>query len=124
MDQTDNMNAGMGGGQQPVPNATAILVLGILSIVLCMCYGVIGLILGGIALYLSNQSMAQYNSNPEAYSQSSFKNMKAGRICAIIGLSLSALVVVYMVVVVSIMGNEMMNMPWEEMMREAQENAN
>ena len=30
----------------PVPNATTILVLGILSIVFCWTYGVVGLILG------------------------------------------------------------------------------
>ena len=37
-------------GQQQLPNATAVLVLGIISIVGCFCYGIIGLILGIIAL--------------------------------------------------------------------------
>ena len=39
--------------QIPVPNSAAVLVLGILSIVLCFCYGLIGMTLGIIALVLA-----------------------------------------------------------------------
>ena len=77
--------------QQNLPNATGVLVLGILSIVFCWCYGIPGLILGIIALVMSKKATTLYNSSPESYSESSFKNMKAGRICAIVGLCLSSL---------------------------------
>ena len=35
--------------QQKLPNATLILVFGIISIVTCCCYGIIGLIFGVVA---------------------------------------------------------------------------
>ena len=42
--------------RQNLPNATTSLVLGILSIVTCLCYGVIGLPLGIIAVVLGNKA--------------------------------------------------------------------
>jgi hypothetical protein len=100
----------------PVPNATAVLVLGILSIVTCWCFGIIGLTLGIIALVLANKGSQVYLSNPSAYSEASFKNLKAGKICAIVGTSLSALYVVYFIVYVIIIGAAaggiMSTLPW------------
>lgn len=86
-------NSGMGfpGMQQTLPNATLVLVLGILSIVTCCCYGVIGLILAIIALILSKKDRVLYEMNMSAYTESSFKNLSAGRVCAIIGLILNIL---------------------------------
>ena len=75
----------------PLPNATASLVLGILSIVFCVTYGTIGIILGIIGLVLANKDRKLYQANPEAYSIDSYKNSNAGRTCAIIGLILSAI---------------------------------
>jgi hypothetical protein len=88
------------GMQEPLPNATATLVLGILSLVGCVGYGIIGLILGVIALVLSNKDRALYRSNPGAYTGTSYSNSTAGRICAIIGLILSALVLLLLAVII------------------------
>lgn len=77
-----------------LPNATAVLVLGILSIVGACCYGG-GLVLGIIALAISGKSVKMHKENPDAYD--GWNNMKAGRICAIIGLSISAL---YLLVII------------------------
>lgn len=76
------------GGQQPLPNATAILVLGICSLVICS----LGPILGTIALVLAKGAKKQLEANPQAYTESSVKNMNAGRICGIIGLCIGILV--------------------------------
>jgi len=73
-----------------LPNATATLVLGICSIVGCIFYGVPGLVCGVIALVLHKKDKSIYQSDPMAF-EMSFKNAKAGFICAIIGTSLSAL---------------------------------
>ncbi|WP_435524383.1 CCC motif membrane protein [Chryseobacterium indoltheticum] len=54
--------------QQKLPNATAVLVLGIVSIVGCCCYGVLGLIAGIIGLVLYKKDNALYQSNPTLYS--------------------------------------------------------
>lgn len=81
----------------PLPNSTAVLVLGIISIVGCGCYGIVGLTCGIIALVLAKKDMDRYNSNPVGYTEGSYKNLNAGRICAIIGTSLSA---VYIIVII------------------------
>lgn len=79
---------------QPLPNSTTVLVLGILSIVICC----VGLILGIIALVLSGKDRKLYAQNPGKYTLSSFNNLNAGRICAIIGVILSSLSVLYYIV--------------------------
>jgi M penetrans paralogue family 26 len=65
----------------PLPNATATLVLGILSIVACFICGI-------VALVISNRDLTIYRNNPELYSLASYNNIKAGRICAIVGIIL------------------------------------
>ncbi|HSC37584.1 MAG TPA: CCC motif membrane protein [Chitinophagaceae bacterium] len=87
-----------GPQQMPLPNATAILVLGIISIVGCICYGIPGLICSIIALVLAKKDLQLYANNPEAYTMASYSNLKSGRICAIIGLSLSALFFLFVII--------------------------
>lgn len=74
--------------QQSLPNATAVLVLGILSIVVCFITGI-------IALVMSKKDMALYAANPGAYTEASYRNLKAGRICAIIGIVLQCLGILF-----------------------------
>lgn len=82
-----------------LPNAGGILAMGIISIVaFCCCYGLISLALGIITLVLAGNAMRKYNENPDLYTISSVKNMKAGRVCAIIGLSLSALILIFAII--------------------------
>jgi hypothetical protein len=72
-----------------LPNGTAVLVLGILSIVTCCCYGIFGLILGIVALVLANKDLKLYQESPELYLN--YKNLNIGRILGIIGIVLSSL---------------------------------
>ncbi|MEI6348626.1 MAG: CCC motif membrane protein [Bacteroidota bacterium] len=99
--------------QQPVPNATAVLVLGILSIVFCWCYGIIGLVLGIIALVLANKGTALYQENPAQYTEGSFKNLKAGKVCSIVGLSISALYLVIVIFYIVVIGVAATSYPWQ-----------
>jgi hypothetical protein len=100
------------GGMQPqIPNATTVLVLGILSIVLCCCYGIFGIASGIIALIMHKQALALYQANPTAYSIASYKNLNAGKICAIIGVILSALMLIYVVFVFLIYGAAALSNP-------------
>jgi len=103
-------------GQQQLPNATAVLVLGIISIVGCFCYGLVGLILGIIALVLSGKANTLYQQNPANYTESSLKNLKAGRICAIIGTCLSALYFVILVIYIAFIGTVLTAMPWGDIL--------
>ncbi len=84
-----DINAG-GGGNGQLPNAVATLVLGIVSIVGCLFYGLPGLICGIIGLSLHSKDKKLYNSNKAKY-ENSYKMANAGYICSIIGTSLSAL---------------------------------
>jgi len=104
---------------RPLPNATAVLILGIVSILGCCCYGILGLICGIIALVLAKKDMALYNMNPAAYTPSSYSNIKTGRILAIIGLIFSALYIVYVIFLISFVGFEALSNP--EQMREVLE---
>jgi len=96
-----NHNHNNGGGNGVLPNATATLVLGIISIVGCIFYGIVGLICGIIALSLHTKDKQLYKSNPDYYANS-YKNANAGYICAIIGTSLSA--IYFVVALIVIMG--------------------
>lgn len=102
---------GGGFGQQSLPNSTVVLVLGILSIAFCCCYGILGLIPAIIALVLSKKDKALYAVNPAIYSLSSFKNLNAGRICAIIGLVLNILSLLYYIAIIVIFGMGMLSDP-------------
>ncbi|MDP2388275.1 MAG: CCC motif membrane protein [Bacteroidota bacterium] len=83
-----------GGAQQDVPNATAALILGICSIVFCG----LGPILGTIGLVLSGNGKKAYEANPSFYKEASFKNLKAGRTCATIGLIIGSLIWLFYII--------------------------
>ncbi|TCD04624.1 DUF4190 domain-containing protein [Pedobacter frigidisoli] len=92
---------GMGMGQQNLPNATAALVLGIIAIPACCFYGVFGLIFGVIAWILGAGDVKKYNLNPSLYTESSYKNAKAGKICGMIATILSVLFIVFVVLIIA-----------------------
>lgn len=87
---------------QKLPNATATLVLGILSIVTCWCYGVLGLILGIVAMVISKKAVQMYKESPESYSD--YGNVKAGRITALIGIILSSIYLIIFIVMLLTIG--------------------
>ena len=88
-----------------LPNATVILVLGILSIVGCCCtYGTLGIICGIIALIMANSATKLYGSDPGKYTESSYKNVNAGKICAWIGLIPSILYIIFMIWLIAALG--------------------
>ena len=85
-----------------LPNSTLILIFGILSIVTCCCWGIIGLIFGIVALVLAKSAKQTYLAEPEIYS--GYNNVKTGRILAIIGIVLSTIYLILNIVLVIIYG--------------------
>ena len=75
--------------QQKVPYAISTLVWGIISFSACFIYGIGGIICSIIGLVLASKGTAVYKADPLDYSQSSYKMLHAGRVCAVIGLILS-----------------------------------
>ncbi|KQT20509.1 hypothetical protein ASG31_17220 [Chryseobacterium sp. Leaf404] len=84
--------------QQSLPNATAVLVLGILSLVSCICYGIPGIICGVIALVLYSKDKKLYLQNPQLYNN--YSNLSTGRILALIGVILGILFLIIIFVYV------------------------
>jgi len=100
--------------QQKLPNSTLILVFGILSILTCCCYGIIGLILGIVTIILAGKATKLYAENPELYT--GIQNVKTGKILAIIGIILSALYLLFTLWAISTFGWE--TMQDQELMQE------
>ena len=97
---------------QKLPNATAVIVLSIISIITCCCFGIIGLIFGLIALFLANKDMKLYRENPELYIN--YSNLNTGRILAIVGTVLSALTLLYFIYAFATITPE----EWDQIMTE------
>jgi len=104
--------------QIQLPNATGILVMGILSIVGFCCFaGLIGVVFGVLAVVLGVKAQKEYNEKPEKYTLKSYNNANAGKICGIIGLSLSGIFVVWFIIKLSLVGWAigalLSTMPWD-----------
>lgn len=90
--------------KQTMPNSTTILVLGICSIATCWCTGLIGMGLGITALVMSKKARLLHEAYPDSFTESSLNNMKAGKICGIIGVCLSALALAYFAIYIIVFG--------------------
>ncbi len=86
--------------KQTLPNATAVLVLGICSIVFGCFF--VGLVLGIIGLTLSGKGRKMYKENPELYE--GYGMLNAGWIMSIIGTILAGVYTLYWLIVVAILG--------------------
>ncbi|MCK8524096.1 DUF4190 domain-containing protein [Aquimarina sp. D1M17] len=101
--------------KQTLPNSTLILVFGILSILGCCCYGILGIIFAIAAIVMAKKATAIYTENPELYT--GYQNVKTGKILAIIGLILSIIYLIYTIFLFATLGSEgIMNMQ-EEILR-------
>nr|WP_299201202.1 CCC motif membrane protein [uncultured Brumimicrobium sp.] len=99
-------------GTERVPNNVGVLVLGILSIIPgCTCYGLLGVILATISLVLASGANKLIRENPGKYTESSIQLVKAGKICAIIGLSLSILFILVIIAYIVVVGTLLFTIP-------------
>lgn len=83
--------------KQDLPNASAVLILGILSIVATWCYGIFGLVFAIVALVLAKKDLELAKNDPNKYTSQSQANLKAGKVIAIIGLVISTLFILIMI---------------------------
>ncbi|PZD77038.1 CCC motif membrane protein [Mesonia sp. K7] len=102
-----------------LPNATISLVLGIISYVACcFSWGIGGIVLSGIALYLSNKDRKTYALAPEQYDN--YSQVKTARIIAIIGLVLAILFFITCMVMLVSFGSMEAVEEWAKEMQQAQ----
>lgn len=86
--------------QQPLPGASTVLTMGIISIIgTFFCCGPFGAIFSIIALVKAKTATQLYYQNPENYTD--FSNVKTGKILAYIGLALS---LIYLLLVILYFG--------------------
>jgi len=102
--------------KQTLPNSTLTLVLGILSIIGCCCYGLPGILFGVIAIVLANNAKKIYNEAPENYS--GYENVKAGKVMGIIGVVLSLLFVIGIFWMISTLGLSLEDLQNQELLQE------
>jgi hypothetical protein len=86
--------------RKTLPNAVAVLVLGICSIIMGCLF--VGLILGIIGLSLSGRGRRLYHDHPDEYE--GFGMLNAGYIMSLIGVILGGLYMVYFVIVTILFG--------------------
>ncbi len=92
--------------KQLLPNSTLILIFGIISVVLCCCYG-IGIIFSIVTLIMAPKAIRLYQENPHLYK--GYQSVKIGRILAIIGIVLNVIYIGFMIYVFT-------TYSWEEIM--------
>ena len=108
MEQQSNQQSGGGFYHTPfqanLPNSNTILVLGILSLVFCWWHvlSFIGIVLSIVTISLARKELSLFYLQPNNFTLSSLNNVKAGRVCAIIGLIISILV--FIVAILTIIG--------------------
>ena len=78
--------------QKSVPNAMLIMICGIASIVCCG----IGFVAGIVALIMSSKANKLIAQDPNGYSDA--KNVKIGRTCAMIGVGLQVLWILFYII--------------------------
>lgn len=104
--------------KQKLPNSTAVIVLGILSVLTCCCVGgAIGIILGIVALLLAKKDIALYNENPNSYD--GYSNLNLGRTLAILGLVLSSIYLLVTIYLYATIGQEGINDMVKNLMEKA-----
>ncbi len=84
--------------------ATLTIIFGLLSIMTCWVFGIVGLIFGIVALVISKKDLALLKENPKFYSNAS--NLIIGRVLAVIGIMISTLYLGFIVFVYSVIGIE------------------
>lgn len=121
--QNSNFNNGNGNFMvSKLPNATTVLVMGIISILGCCCYGIIGIVCGIIGLVLAKKDTALYQQNPTAYNN--YSNLNTGRILCIIGLVISSIAFISNIILIAMYGFDgiqEMQQQWIEQMQMQQQ---
>ena len=86
--------------KETLPNSTAVLVLGICSIIFGCFF--VGLILGIVGITMAGKGRKMYVSNPELYD--GYGALNAGWIMSIIGTILGGLYTIYWMIFIAILG--------------------
>lgn len=90
--------------QSNLPNGNTVLVMGILSLVGCICYGIAGIIFGTIGLVIAKKDMKLYNQKPTQFAN--YSTLNTGRILCYIGLALSIIYIILLIIAFLFLGSD------------------
>ncbi len=96
--------------QQKLPNAVLALVLSIISLPLCLCYG-FGVVLAIVAVVLAAMALKKYKADPEAYTGKG--QAQAGLIIGIASIVINLVYLGIVIWVISLVGFENLQNPEE-----------
>ncbi|MFV9550747.1 CCC motif membrane protein [Algibacter sp. PT7-4] len=99
--------------EQQKLNPTLVYVLAILGL-LCCCFGGLGFILAGVALFIAHNKLKEVKLNPENFDASSIKAMNTAKTVAMVILIVNLLYLVMTIYRISTVG-------WDELMIQSQE---
>jgi len=83
------------GPVSKMPGAGSTLAMSIGSLLLC--YNVVGIILCAMTIVNSTRSISEYEKNPAAYFESSYKQFKAARLIARISIGMGIVVFIVLI---------------------------
>lgn len=88
-------------GNEKLPNSSTVMVLGIIGLVLF--FNIIGLICCIISVSMASGALRAYNAEPMRYDEASYKQVKTGKTCGIIGMSLFGFALIVLLLVLAAM---------------------
>lgn len=97
--------------QQELPNASVVLILGIIALIISFFNSLVGLVTGIVSLVMARNTEKLYNQTPRLYTLSSLSNMRSGKTCAIIGIVLAILKIILIGIILALLGTLI---PWGE----------
>lgn len=112
-------NSQQTGTQLTLQNSGGVLSMGIISLVTicCLPITIVSITLSILALVFGSRAMTEYGANPSKYTIKSYKNVKAGRTCAIISLVFNGLAIIILLIYLSTIGFAigalLSSIPWE-----------
>jgi len=97
--------------QHELPNASVVLILGIIALVISFFNSLVGIIAGIVSLVMARNAEQLYHQTPRLYTPSSYSNIRSGRTCAIIGIVLAILKIIFIGIILGLLGAFI---PWDE----------
>lgn len=113
--------------KEKLPNDQLALVFGIVSLVLlllgCCCglFALVSLGLGIAAVAIATKGLRLFRMNPEGYVESSKSNLDAAKIMGIIGIVLSAIVLLIQIAYFAIVGTMATTEGWKRILEDRYE---
>jgi hypothetical protein len=97
--------------QHEIPNASVILILGIIALIISFFNSLVGIVAGVVSLVMARNAERLYHQTPRLYTLSSYSNIRSGRTCAIIGIVIAILKIILIGIILGLLGAFI---PWDQ----------